>query len=486
MASDAPATPASDDADVRLAVENVSKKFLLGGARGSDLRDRFSLSGLLRRGAASADPSGPKREFWALQEVDFTIRRGEAVGIVGHNGSGKSTLLKMLTGILPPTTGRVRTHGRIGALIEVGAGFHPDLSGRENIYLNGSILGLSRREIATRFDQIVAFAGLEKFIDTPVKRYSSGMYMRLGFSIAAHLDPEILLVDEVLAVGDAYFQNKCLRHLRQFVAQGGTVLLVSHATEQVRGFCDRCLWLDHGQLLRDGPAGEVLDEYMQMVARREDDDFRHNHPAEWEMRQAEERERREEEERAAREAEERARREAEEQARREEEERAAREAGRLTVDGPPSVRLLKVEMVDEGGEQPGKFRTGASLTLRISYEAERAVERAVVGIGINRRRDRVVCYGPNTREDGVALRLAAGAGAVEVTFPELLLLADDYTVDVALLDGEDVIFYREEAAAFAVTDPRAERGVCRMGHVWRHTPATASEPRVLAAPVVTE
>ena len=190
-------------------------------------------------------------------------------------------MLKLLTGILKPTEGAVRTQGRLSALIEVGAGFHPDLSGRENIFLNGSILGLSRREIARHFDEIVDFAGLERFIDTPVKRYSSGMYMRLGFAIATHVEPDILLVDEVLAVGDTYFQNKCIRRMKAYIAQGGTVVFVSHWMAQVALLCDRCLWLDHGVLRYDGPTQETVAQYMQVVADRESADFRRERPDEW-------------------------------------------------------------------------------------------------------------------------------------------------------------------------------------------------------------
>src|SRR5579864_5863883 len=204
--------------------------------------------------------------FWALRDVSFDIRQGEAVGIVGRNGAGKSTLLKLLSRITVPTEGRARVRGRVGTLLEVGTGFHPELTGRDNIYLSGTILGMTYREVAAEFDEIVAFSEIEKFIDTPVKRYSSGMYVRLAFAVAAFLDPEILIVDEVLAVGDASFQRKSLGRLNDAARrEGRTVLFVSHNLQAIRTFCRRVLVLDHGSLVFDGPAEEGIERYMRAV-----------------------------------------------------------------------------------------------------------------------------------------------------------------------------------------------------------------------------
>jgi lipopolysaccharide transport system ATP-binding protein len=193
--------------------------------------------------------------------VSFEVKRGEVIGIVGRNGAGKSTLLKVLSRIVEPTGGRAELRGRVGSLLEVGTGFHPELTGRENVYLNGSVLGMSHREIARSFDAIVAFAGVEPFLDTPVKRYSSGMYVRLAFAVAAHLEPEILIIDEVLAVGDAEFQNKCLGKMREVSAGGRTVLFVSHNMTAVQNLCARCVWLREGQVAADGPARGVVEAY---------------------------------------------------------------------------------------------------------------------------------------------------------------------------------------------------------------------------------
>src|SRR5438132_4658471 len=210
-----------------------------------------------------------KEVFWALQDVSFTIERGEAVGLIGPNGGGKWTILKFLVGILQPTSGHVQTFGRTAALLELGAGFHPDLSGRENVYLNGSILGLSRLQIKRMLDDVVAFAEMERFIDAPVKHYSSGMYMRLGFAIAVHVQPEVLLIDETLAVGDEAFQAKCLARIHEIKKQGVTILLVSHGLDAVRELCRRGIWMDAGRVRADGAAPEVIEAYTTDVLRQE-------------------------------------------------------------------------------------------------------------------------------------------------------------------------------------------------------------------------
>ena len=253
-----------------IRVENLGKKYLIqhqdGHLRYHTLRD--VLSGGLKRavgwlgGQRSSAPRRTREEFWALQEVSFDLHEGESIGIIGRNGAGKSTLLKVLSRITEPTTGRVTLHGRVASLLEVGTGFHPELTGRENIFLNGSILGMRRKEIERNFDEIVAFAGVEKFLDTPVKRYSSGMYVRLAFAVAAHLEPEILIVDEVLAVGDAAFQQKCLGKMGQVARSGRTVLFVSHNMEAVRRLCRQALWLEEGRLRSIGSVEAVVTEYL--------------------------------------------------------------------------------------------------------------------------------------------------------------------------------------------------------------------------------
>lgn len=249
----------------------MGKKYLLrhqaGGQRYRALRDVLTDGfktgfGLLRR----AGNAPTREEFWALKDVSFEVNEGEVVGIIGRNGAGKSTLLKILSRITEPTTGRVTLDGRVASLLEVGTGFHPELTGRENIYLNGSILGMSRAEIARKFDEIVAFAEVEKFLDTPVKRYSSGMYVRLAFAVAAHLEPEILVVDEVLAVGDAEFQKKCLGKMSEVARGGRTVLFVSHNMHAVKSLCRRGIVLNRGQREYDGDVGQAVEHYLAQVA----------------------------------------------------------------------------------------------------------------------------------------------------------------------------------------------------------------------------
>jgi len=286
--------------DIAIRVEGLGKRYRLGQQVGyKTLRETFFLAyhtptrilGQRVRRMRWTEDRGPKTEvaglpspvpspqspvsgpqspvpsqsdhIWALKDVSFEVNRGEAVGIIGRNGSGKSTLLKILSRITAPTEGCVEVHGRLGSLLEVGTGFHPELTGRENIYLNGAVIGMKRAEVNRKFDEIVAFAEIEKFLDTPVKRYSSGMYVRLAFAVAAHLEPEILIVDEVLAVGDAQFQKKCLGKMGDVAREGRTVLFVSHNMSAIRQLCPRSMLLENGRILQAGPASEVIDSYLQ-------------------------------------------------------------------------------------------------------------------------------------------------------------------------------------------------------------------------------
>jgi len=248
--------------DIAIEVNHVWKKFRKGEIHDS-LRDLIPAltKGLMSRNNKRSELG--KNDFWALKDINFRVRRGEILGIIGPNGAGKSTMLKLLSRILKPNVGNVRVNGRQTALIEVGAGFHQDLTGKENIYLNGAILGMKREETDKIFDQIVDFSGLEEFIDTPVKRYSSGMYARLGFSVAAHVDPEILMVDEVLAVGDATFQKKCLRKMGDVATEGRTVLFVSHNLASIQNLCGRVIWLEKGGLRYDGDSQIGIEDYVR-------------------------------------------------------------------------------------------------------------------------------------------------------------------------------------------------------------------------------
>ncbi len=250
-----------------ISIENLSKRYLLGRNRGRQEGLRHAVEEIMRNPISwlreKTQPRSSKpEEFWALREVSFNVMQGDVVAIIGRNGAGKSTLLKILSRITEPTAGRIRLEGRVASLLEVGTGFHQELTGRENIFLNGAILGMSRAEIRSKFDEIVAFSEVEKFLDTPVKRYSSGMYVRLAFAVAAHLEPEILIVDEVLAVGDSAFQKKCLGKMGEVAESGRTVLFVSHNMSAVQALCRKAVYLKSGQLKSIGPVGPIVQEYL--------------------------------------------------------------------------------------------------------------------------------------------------------------------------------------------------------------------------------
>jgi lipopolysaccharide transport system ATP-binding protein len=246
------------DPGVAIKVTDVSKRYLIGGVRNNSLRD--AIAGVVRNPLRER-----KEELWALRDITFEVSRGERIGIIGRNGAGKSTILKILSRITRPTTGMAEIHGRVVSLLEVGTGFHSELSGRENVFLNGAILGMRKAEIETKFDEIVAFSEFDRFLDTPVKHYSSGMYMRLAFSVAAHLDPEVLIVDEVLAVGDHAFQRKCVNKMREIGRTGKTIFFVSHDMTSIGKLCNRVIWLEGGRIRQDGTAAEVIDAYLQSI-----------------------------------------------------------------------------------------------------------------------------------------------------------------------------------------------------------------------------
>lgn len=247
--------------ELAIHIENVSKCYSIGKKKDTSLRG--TISGIFNSAA------GSKEDFWALKDINFDVERGSVVGIIGKNGAGKSTLLKVLSQITHPTTGKIEINGRVASLLEVGTGFHPELTGRENIFLNGTILGMSRKEVKDKFDEIVAFSGVEKFIDTPVKRYSSGMYVRLAFAVAAHLEPEILIIDEVLAVGDASFQKKCLGKMSDIASEGRTVLFVSHDMGAVASLCTHGILLEAGSVAHQGSISEIIDAYMNIATSQE-------------------------------------------------------------------------------------------------------------------------------------------------------------------------------------------------------------------------
>jgi lipopolysaccharide transport system ATP-binding protein len=418
---------ASASEDLAVSLRDVSKRFRLRRAgQVSTVKDLFVQ--LFARGRGPGLFAG--EELWALRDVSLDLGRGRMTGIIGSNGSGKSTLLKVLGGILKPTTGQVSVRGRVSALIELGAGFHPEFTGRENIFVNGVLLGLSRAEIRARFDEIVAFAGLEPFVDNPVKTYSSGMYMRLGFAIAVTVDPDILLIDEVLAVGDEVFQHRCVGKIQEFKARGKTIVLVSHDLGSIERLCDEAVWLDGGRLQVQGETREVVGRYLDHVAREEARALGVEHS------QAE----------------------------------VLARTGTAARWGTREVELLRVRLSDRDGSERYLFETGEPCTVHLTFRANRPIEDPVFGIGVYRK-DGVCCYGTNTAVDGIALGKVHGEGEVSVQIERLDLIQGEYLLDVAVhaRDGHPYD-YHSRLYAFAVRSRVRDTGVARLAHRWRLQP----------------
>jgi ABC-2 type transport system ATP-binding protein len=324
-------------------------------------------------------------EFWALKGVSFDIPHGSTFGIIGSNGSGKSTLLKCLAGILSPDKGSITSDGRIVALLELGAGFHPDLSGRENIYLNGAILGMSNAEITNRLDDIVDFSGLGQFIDTPVKNYSSGMVVRLGFAVATSVHPEILIIDEVLAVGDASFQQRCFEKIESFRQDGRTIILVSHGLPQVTQLCNNVAWIEKGELKALGPALEVVSDYTGTSYNAQP--------------------------------------------------KAEGEIGERWGSG--EAEITKVELLDEDSNTRDAYISGKPFNIKISYDAHIPIDDAVVGVRLTDLHGHPV-WGTNTRRRGVGIPRIFGPGTISFNMTELPLLEGTYELTVALSDMSEV------------------------------------------------
>jgi lipopolysaccharide transport system ATP-binding protein len=411
-------------AEAAISLRNVSKRFRLRrGRQVSTVKDLF-----VRLFVGHGGPglfSG--EELWALHDITLTLGRGRMVGIIGSNGSGKSTLLKLLGGILKPTAGEVSVRGRVSALIELGAGFHPEFTGRENIYINGVLLGLSRAEIRARFDEIVGFAGLQAFIDSPVKTYSSGMYMRLGFAIAVTVDPDVLLIDEVLAVGDEAFQHRCVGKIQEFKARGKTIVLVSHDLGSIERLCDEAVWLDGGRLQAHGETRAVVGHYLDHVAREEARALGVEHA---------------EAERTAR------------------AESAARWGGR-------EVELTRVHLSGRDGHERYLFETGEPCTVHLAFRAHRPVEDPVFGVGVFRK-DGICCYGTNTALEGLTFGKLDGEGVIAMAIERLDLVEGEYLLDVAVhaRDGRPYD-YHSRLYAFAVRSRVRDTGVARLAHRWR-------------------
>ncbi|NJM09130.1 ABC transporter ATP-binding protein [Candidatus Gracilibacteria bacterium] len=370
--------------------EQVSKKFTLHKEQRRSIQER--VTGLLRPRAAG-------EVFWALRDVSFRVEPGQSLGLVGHNGAGKSTILKLMTRILEPSSGSVSTQGRIAALLELGSGFHPELSGRENVFLYGSLMGFGRREMQQKLDAIVEFADIGPFVDTEIKHYSSGMYTRLAFAVATAVDPDILITDEVLAVGDEAFQRKCMERIYGFRRAGKTIIFVSHALDVVRSLCDVAVWLDHGVVQATGPAGQVIDAYLADVNR-------------------------------------------DEALRLETERSKAEQIGQPLVEleetsfrrGTRELEIVQVQLLGADGKEHSVFHTHEPLTIRMHYCAQQAIAGPVFGVGIYHESG-MWLSGPNTAFANFPIERVEGSGYVDYTISDLLLLNGRYQITVAAVDS---------------------------------------------------
>ena len=440
-------------------LESVTKRYRRYAGR----RKFATLKSALLRGSLVSDLS-PDETFTAVDDVTFQVPEGSAFGIIGRNGSGKSTLLKLIAGISKPTQGDVHVRGRISALIELGAGFHPEISGRENVFINGVMLGLTNREIAERFDEIVAFAELEEFIDAPVKNYSSGMYMRLGFAVAVHVDPDVLIIDEVLAVGDEGFSLKCLDKFAEFKRRGKTILLVTHSLGTVQKFCDEAVWLDDGALRSQGDPRRVIHAYLQDVATGEEklltEDDRRKLGATASI------------------------------------EATGDIAGRaleteLTTEEPPedmfrasegrwgSGEAVIDEVTIEGDGGPAHlYHTGDRMAVRLSVQAPEPLDDFVFGISIFNA-EGVCCYGTNTEIEELVPDVLTGSGEVVFEIESLDLVEGTYKLDVAVHTREGRPYdYHRLLHTFRVKSQTKDAGIYRPRHRWTFTPNIRFRERV--------
>ncbi|OGP52335.1 MAG: hypothetical protein A2Y79_13740 [Deltaproteobacteria bacterium RBG_13_43_22] len=371
----------------------------------------------------------PKEETRVVfQDLNLEISQGISLGVIGRNGSGKSTLLKVMTGIYKPDSGTVQMNGRVSSLIELGAGFHPEFTGRENVFINGTILGLSRKEIEKRFDRIVRFAELESFIDVPVRTYSSGMYVRLGFSVAVNVDPDILLVDEVLAVGDESFSRKCIDRMTTFKKSGKTIVLVTHDLPTVERFCDQALWLDSGCIQAQGEPRQVIDAYRQAVARRDDERYK------------------------------------------EEQSKAASSGTERLISkdrwGNGDIEIIRVRLRDSRGQERHVFQDGEDILVEMDFQVNRPTLDCVFGVGVFDGKG-TCCYGTNTDLDEVVLPPFQETGQIKIKLEQVHLIEGNYLLDVAVHahDGHNYD-YQSGCMSFAVRSTKKDAGIYRIPHRW--------------------
>jgi ABC-type polysaccharide/polyol phosphate transport system ATPase subunit len=418
-------TGSAPDGEPAIRVEGLEKRY-----RRSQPGDRLrTLKSALLSGELTRDLSR-EETIVALEGIDFTVARGEAFGLIGGNGSGKSTLLKLVAGMLRPTSGRIVVDGRVAALIELGAGFHPEISGRENVFINGAVLGLSRRQIEHRYDDIVEFSGLGDFMEEPVKNYSSGMYVRLGFAVAIHTEPDVLLVDEVLAVGDEAFAHRCIRRIEELLAAGRTILLVSHSLDLVGGLCDRVLWLDRGVQRLVGSPRRVIDAYRQAVAEVEGQE--HQAAKQGRERQAV----------------------------------GGEDGGEPLRWGSREAEITSVRLLGPSGDERYHLESGEPAVFEIAARAPAPLDDFVFGIAVATPRG-FECWGTNTDLLGYVPERFFGETVVRISCPAFRLAPGEYGVDVAVhaRDGAPYDYHRR-ALSFTVTARHGGVGVYFPEHRW--------------------
>ena len=414
------------DENNAIEVRHVTKNFKVYFDKGTELKEKLLF---WKRNAYE--------NRTVLDDISFSVKKGEAIGLVGKNGCGKSTTLKMLTKIIYPNKGEIEMKGRVSSLIELGAGFHPDMTGRENIYTNASIFGLTKKEIDARLDEIIRFSELEEFIDNPVRTYSSGMYTRLAFSVAINVDADILLIDEILAVGDANFQAKCFNKLREIKAEGTTIVIVSHSLGQIEQICDRSIWIKKGHIEMEGNPKDVHMEYLNYMNEERIDRL--------------ERERTENQIREMQE-----RKEKEEQEKRKNQKRY----------GSEDAKFTNIRMIDIDGKEQSTFKTGDTMILDLDYHVEKSVVDAVFGFGIFRN-DGLWCYGTNRRIDRMDNFDIEKDGNFKVTISDLNLIPGQYWCDITIEFGEgNPVDYYKQAMKFEVVSNVADVGVSRLPHKW--------------------
>ncbi|MDI3534978.1 MAG: hypothetical protein PWQ82_1343 [Thermosediminibacterales bacterium] len=407
-----------------IEVKDVWKKYRIYHDKGSTLKEK-----LLFRNRNKYE------ERWVLKGINLNIQKGQTVGLIGENGSGKSTLLKLISRIIYPNRGEIKVRGKVSSLLELGAGFHPDMTGRENIYTNASIFGLTRKEIDNKLDDIIAFSELEDYIDNPVRIYSSGMYMRLAFSVAINVDADILLIDEILAVGDVSFQKKCFNKIKELKNRGTTIVIVSHNTGSLEKICNKIVWLNKGVIQLKGEPPKIIDNYLQYMKTKEENRIEERHKQTENKKQTE---------------------------------KENNSIGTSTKRwGSQEVEIYNVKMLDLNGNEKHCFSCGDRVTIQIYYKKHKDVENYVFGVGIFNH-EGISCYGTNTHIDGMKINNVKHRGVVEFKIKSLLLLPGKYLLDVAVHAEDGRAYdYQRQRYEFEVVSVLKDVGICRLEHEWQ-------------------